>query len=390
VSAAGSVVAVAVTADAWHVFATGRGIDRPAAQIAALIDPAFLAESGWDPARVVLSPPPEHRLLGRPVCRVEGCVTTAPARCGICTSCRRRLAEHGLGEDQIASLPTAGQMRGPGSCVVPGCAREWVSSGSALCRTHLDLQQALGIGVEELCVHPQARPLPACGPCEVAACPRQRRHRDGSYCEAHQQRLRDATDRDPALDEGHWRLTEPAVGRGGQISLRGLPPLVVAQLLLGLQQRSRVDAVKTKEADLRAFCNQLRRQQVATIGDYVMAADPDGTFQALVNSLIIHARRALATPETEVTKDEWDLVVFGHSGTVSFTKITQGGCGRSPSGGQLMICPNAASVRDAAPARAWLCAITWAAWCGCRSRCGCAPTAARTSRCLAVATWKRS
>ena len=114
------------------------------------------------------------------------------------------------------------------------------------------------------------------------------------------------------------------MGRGGQVSLRGLPPLVVAQLLLGLQQRSRTGAVKTKEADLRAFCNQLRRQQVATIGDHVLAADPDGTFQALAGSLVIHARRALATPETEVFNDEWDLMVFGHSGTVSFAKLTQG------------------------------------------------------------------
>jgi hypothetical protein len=95
-------------------------------------------------------------------------------------------------------------------------------------------------------------------------------------------------------------------------------------LLFGLQQRSRIDAVKTKEADLRAFCNQLRRRQVATIGDHVLPADPDGTFQALVNSLISHARRALATPETEVLNDQWDLMVFGHSGTVSFTKLTQG------------------------------------------------------------------
>ena len=33
--------------------------------------------------------------------------------------------------------------------------------------------------------------------------------------------------------------------------------------------------------------------------------------------------RPLATPETEVSSDEWDLGVFGHSGSVSFTRITQ-------------------------------------------------------------------
>jgi hypothetical protein len=63
---------------------------------------------------------------------------------------------------------------------------------------------------------------------------------------------------------------------------------------------------------------------VATIGEYAMAADPGGTYQAMVNSLITHSCRALSTPDTEATKDQWDLVVFGHSGTLSFTEITQG------------------------------------------------------------------
>jgi integrase len=313
------------TTPARHVVATVAGIDPHTARIAALIDPEFLTEAGWDPAGLMLAPPPEHRLLGRPVCRVEGCSTTAAVRARICGSCQRRLAEHGLSAEEIALLPAREQpMRGPGSCVVGGCARGWVSSRALLCRAHLQLQQRLGLTVAQLRVHHLARPLPACGPCAVAACPRQRRHRDGLYCEAHQQRLRDARHRDPGLDERHWRAIEPAIGQGGQVSLRGLPALVVAQVLFGLQQRCRLDAVKTKQADLRAFCNELRRAQVATIGEYAMAADPGGTYQAMVNSLITHSCRALSTPDTEATKDQWDLVVFGHSGTLSFTEITQG------------------------------------------------------------------
>ena len=63
----------AVTAnEAGHVFAAAAGIDRHAARIAALIDPGFLTEAGWDPTLLLLAPPPGHRLLGRPVCRAEG------------------------------------------------------------------------------------------------------------------------------------------------------------------------------------------------------------------------------------------------------------------------------------------------------------------------------
>jgi integrase len=321
-----AVSAGAVVAGGMQVFADP-GIDRPAAAIAAVIDPAFLAEAGWDPQRRVLSLAPEHPLLGRPVCRAAGCSTSAPASSQICASCRRRLAEHGLGEDEIASLPPRGRQRsgrGPDACVVDGCRREWESASSGLCRAHAEQLRALPVAdVDEFCAHRQTRPLAPCAPCAVAACTRQRRHPDGLYCGAHQQRLRTVHARDPHLDETRWQVTEPAIGRGGEVSLRGLAPLVVAELLVGLQQRCRINAVKTDEAVLRAFCNDLLGQQVGSIADYATGDGRGLEFTGLVNCLIGHARRALSSPETEVAQDEWDLTLFGHHGTVSFTGISQ-------------------------------------------------------------------
>jgi integrase len=136
-------------------------------------------------------------------------------------------------------------------------------------------------------------------------------------------RWRTVAHADPDTDEVRWRATEPPVAVGGRISLRGLPQLVMAQVLLGLQQRCRQDGVRTKEADLRVLCDDLRRTQVRSIADYRPPQHRDPTFGALVNALVTHARRALATPETEVVTDEWDLAVFGHSGTVSFTGLSQ-------------------------------------------------------------------
>jgi integrase len=309
-----------------HVFADTR-IDRHAAAIAALIDPGFLTDAGWDPARKVLAFHPEHPLLGRPVCRAADCSTTAPAGSRICGSCRRRLAEHGLGEHEIASLPPRGRERsgrGPDACLVDGCAREWESARSELCSGHAEQRRALpGVGLEEFLTDRATRPLPPLAPCAVAACTRQRRHPDGLYCGAHQQRLRTARTRDPHLDETRWQATESAIGRGGEVSLRGLPPLVVAELLVGLQQRCRIDAVKTSDAVLRALCNDVRRRQVGSLADYIPGDDRDLEFTGLANCLIGHARRALSTPEIEVAQDEWDLTVFGHNGTVSFTGISQ-------------------------------------------------------------------
>ncbi|MDP1803904.1 MAG: site-specific integrase [Acidimicrobiales bacterium] len=295
-----------------------------AERITAMIDSAFLAEMGWDAQRLVLAPPDGHPLVIRPVCRVEGCSTTATGRARICWSCRGRLAAAGLGDDQIELLaPAERPNRSPAPCGVTGCGRERVSVTAGLCRTHADQRKAMAVAKETFLGHPGVVALPPNGPCGVVACPRQRRHPDGAYCDAHQLRLRAARRRVADLDEAHWRRTEPAVSVGGQVCLGGLAPLVLAQVLFGLQQRCRMERVQTKEGDLRAVCDDLRRRQVAGIGDYVLDEGCSLGFAGLVHSLQTYARRALASPETEVAGDEWDLALFGHSGTVSFTAISQ-------------------------------------------------------------------
>ncbi len=239
-------------------------------------------------------------------------------------SCQRRLATAGLEPDQVSALaPRPYPVRGPGECAVTGCGREQVSAPAALCRAHHEQREQLAISIGQFLAHPSAQPLPACGPCAVTACPRQRRHPDGTYCDAHQMRLRAARRADPALDERQWQAAGNAIGTGGQISLRGLPPLVIAEVLAGLQRRCRIDAVKTKEAGLRAVCDDLRRQQAASITGYRIDPGRSLAFKGLARSLAAHARRALAGPETEIHGDVWDLSLFGHRGHLDFTGISQ-------------------------------------------------------------------
>lgn len=319
-----SINTVATAADASYLFVTETSLNDAVVQLAALIEPEFLAEAGWDETIRVLYPPHDHPLLGRRVCKARGCLTTAPRKDRICASCRSRLRRAGLAETNVDLLDElARPSRGPGMCRVGGCEREWLSALSRLCSVHEYQHKSLGVSIDEFCAHPSVCPLAQNPRCQVASCPHQSRHPSGLYCEPHQQRLRSAMRKDPALDEQTWWLIEPPIGRGGQVSLRGLPLLVVAQLLLALQRRSRFDGVITKESDLRAFSNDLRRQQVSTIHDYVLPNAPDGTFQALVNSLTTHARRAVTSPENEVQRDEWDLFLFGNSGTLSFEQISQ-------------------------------------------------------------------
>ena len=89
-----------------HVLA-GVVLGGPAARLAGMLDPAFLAEAGWDPASRVLSLPAGHPLLGRTLCRADGCPATAHGTTagGLCWSCFARLRRAGMSAEQIAASP---------------------------------------------------------------------------------------------------------------------------------------------------------------------------------------------------------------------------------------------------------------------------------------------
>lgn len=295
------------------------GLD--AAAVLALVDPAFLAEAGWDAERQVLHPPAEHPLLGRPVCRVTGCFNSAHNPRQICQGCAHRIAAHGLDEEQALAQPPPRQRNKPRGCAVPGCGREWVSA--TLCVAHWRQQHdVLRLPVPQFVVDPRVHPLPACGPCAVPACTRQRVGPEATYCNAHQQRWWKARQADPSLDEQAWRHETSSATRPGEISLRGLHPMVVAQLLLGLQERTRTGR-KHFDAHLRYAVNDIRRQQVACLTAVDTTRMNSKAQRSLVHSIDEHLRRFFVDPETEKDKDIWDLTAFGGTGRVWFTQISQ-------------------------------------------------------------------
>jgi integrase len=302
-------------------------LDGPAARLAQMTDPVFLAEAGWDPAARVLSLPAAHPLLGRVLCRAGGCPATAHAATpGLCWSCFARLRRAGRSVEQIAASPRVpGPPPRPPGCLVPGCER--MSPGgrqgqrTGLCVAHSRrFRRMLGMTIARFLADPAVRPLPALGACRVAACTRRAESEHG-YCPTHYARWRAAVTADPGTGQRHWDLTEPAVSEGGLVSLRGLAPLVVAQVLFGLQQRTRGGA-KTTDVNLRGVCDTLRRQQSAAIAGCAPAAVRAGkAARSLLRALARHAGLALADPAAERDKDVWDLAVFGHPGRLSFTGI---------------------------------------------------------------------
>ena len=170
--------------------------------------------------------------------------------------------------------------------------------------------------------HADVRGLPACPPCAVPACALQRRGPHAMCCNAHQQRWWKARRDDPIVDEALWRIEGSASTRSGQTSLGGLHPLVVAQVLLGIQERTR-GGRKHFDEHLRYAVNEIRRQQVTSIVDVDTTAFTAKAQVSLVRSIVDHLRRFFVDAATERDKDIWDLTAFGSTGRAWFTDISQ-------------------------------------------------------------------
>ena len=301
-----------------------RDDDERAARLWDAVDEEFLAVMGWDPDRQVVTFPqdaPAARLDKVPGSRLRegGRSGRRTLRCLRAPAGGRRRYPFA---DFIAMPKPAQRCIGVVPCAVGGCERpaKTTARGCAM-RTTTSGRAFIGLPLEEFLAHPGVVPLASFGPCTVAACTRDRVGR-GPYCHQHAQRLRLAKKKNPGLDVEAWQRTVPAVAEGSQVSLRGLPPLVVAEVLYGVQERTRSD-IKTSHLYLRPLCDLLRatRSRVRR-GPDLGQGDParEGAGEGASPSRCAAWR---LSPETERHKDVWDLFVFGHGGSLTFTAISQ-------------------------------------------------------------------
>jgi integrase len=326
-------LAAPATTDSGPVF--GHALDGVAltgttARLAGTLEPGFLAEAGWDPVSRVLAMPAAHPLLGRRLCRIVGCPATAHGTKagGLCHQCSARLQREGWSREAISSAPELPPLPArTAGCLVPGCQR--MSPGgrqgqrTGLCQAHSRrFRRTPGMTMERFLADPRVRPLAPLGPCQVAACSRRSESEHG-YCPTHYVRWRATVTAAPGTDQRHWQLTCPAVSEAGQVSLRGLAPLAVVQVLAGIQHRVQVHGAKITDVNLRAVCDSLRRQQAVSAETADIGQVPGKPARSLLRAFARHARRAVADPGSEQLRDTWDLAVFGHPGGLSFTAISQ-------------------------------------------------------------------
>jgi hypothetical protein len=300
-------------------------LDGAAGRLARMLDSGFLDGAGWDPRTRVLSLPAQHRLLGRRVCRADGCERTVHGGLPrVCLRCFTRLTRLGMNAAEIAAAPAlpAAPPRAD-HCAVPGCQCAPTVRQAVLCQPHAKKFRLRRppLSMEQFLLDPRVRPFPPMPSCQVSACTRTA-DGAGGYCNTHYQRWRTAQQTNPGLDHRWWQARESGVAEPGQVNLRALPVLVVVQVLFGLQQRVGGGA-KITDVDLRVLCDALRRQQVASVETDEVEPVLSKPVRSLRNALSRHVRRALADPGSEQAKDTWDLAIFGHRGNLSFTGIAQ-------------------------------------------------------------------
>ncbi|WP_214353265.1 tyrosine-type recombinase/integrase [Streptomyces sp. CJ_13] len=305
------------------------GADPKVERFKARLDPQFLEETaGWDEGSRTLTIQPGQPLLAWTPCINAICSAEAILTSGLCSLCHNKWNRSKLPLDEFVGSEEAEKKKPRERCSVLNCARMWSSSVSQLCGPHRSRFRKLGLSMEEFFAHPLVKPMSPLGICGVLACSRERELTTSPYCQAHKTKWkRLVRDGEPeASDEARWTRTEaPTLTTPGVVSLLGLSPLLIAEVLFALQERIGQE-VKVSPQKLRSTVNWLRRQEFWSLMDV-----PDGERTGKKNTAAIHARllrdhviHALLDPEVERRKpDRWDARAWGHRGALVFTGISQ-------------------------------------------------------------------
>ncbi|MFI0906067.1 tyrosine-type recombinase/integrase [Streptomyces sioyaensis] len=293
------------------------------AELMAMVEPEFLSVLGWSPQVRLLFLPYDHPLLGMPVCLVSGCSLPSVAK-GLCSGCYQWWKQQG--EPPMEGFTAEGRVQrrqiGVQDCSVARCERPVYSSRTPLCVAHRDQLHRRELSLAQFLALDDVVPLPGFGWCAVAACHRKRPGTD-PYCHAHRVRWSHAVRHGQvdAGDEQHWRTTTTPITANNEVSLRGLPERLVAEVLYGLQARTQA-GFHTSQTLLRNLLNPVRELELSTL----TAVKPEELARGcrgFYNSLITFIDRARKTPESERTKDVWDGAIFGHTGRLHFTDLHQ-------------------------------------------------------------------
>lgn len=305
--------------------------DRDRETLRSLIDWPALRRLGWDHEREVFAPAAGDPVFGFAECGATGCdQVSGTNRWGLCCGCmtrwRRSSPEAGLEEFCRAAPPRAVKAAG-GLCLVCRTAgHERPAHWQGLCGSCVSTMGQRGQDVAGYIngdgEFAPAAPRLSFGCCGVAVCERWSAHREPALCETHYiSWVRKGQHTGQSLLA--WCARRRTLDYDGRTTvLRGLGERAQLEVLYGLWCRAGAER-RTAPQVMQMVVNLLWAQGSASLFDLAVdhIHDERRLFVVFTRDRI---GLALATPDTEAAKDDWDLRVFGRAGKgLHFGQIAQ-------------------------------------------------------------------
>ena len=304
------------------------------------LDVTALVARGWDPESHVFAPSPDDLLFGWAPCERSGCGRGArgPAarRFGLCELCLVNYRSRYQGQLSVTgykSKPVAREVHRELClvCRTPGHQRPAQDKG--LCSACSRLRRSRGVSVAAFVAgddrHPPAAPRPSLPLCDVVDCNQWVEYGRLGLCGRCYQRW--SRER-PSL-EGFKRAGVPArspIFDGRHACLADLPPLVEAQLLLGIQRILKL-GLRLGADSLERVARRLRDERVedvAVLSDASVLAPRDSEMFTTLRVILEAATDAMTDVESEFRRDVWHLRVLypatrQQTRVISFVEISQ-------------------------------------------------------------------
>lgn len=304
------------------------------------LDVTALVARGWDAERHVFAPSPDDPLFGWAPCERSGCARGArgPAarRLGLCELCLVNYRSRYQGQLSVTEYKRKPVRRevDRGLCLVcrtPGHQRPAQREG--LCNACSRLRRSRGVSVAVFVAgddrYPPAAPRLSLPLCDVVDCNQWVEYGRLGLCGRCYQRW--SRER-PSLD-GFKRAGVPArspIFDGRHACLAVLPPLVEAQLLLGIQRVIKL-GLRVGADSFERVARRVRDEwveDVAVLSDASVLAPRDSEMFTTLRVILEAATDAMTDVESEFQRDVWHLRVLypatrHQTRVISFVEISQ-------------------------------------------------------------------
>ncbi len=305
--------------------------DLDAQALRSLIDWPALRSLGWDDKREVFAPIASDPVFGFAECATAGCAQVGGTnRWGLCCGCVtrwHRSSPEASFEEFCRTEPPRAIKQGGALCLVCRTSgHERPAHWQGLCGSCVSTMGQRGQDVAGYIngdgEFAPAVPRLSFGCCGVAVCERWAAHRKPALCAAHYTSWV-RTGQHSGQTLAAWNARRRTLDYDGRTTvLRGLGERAQLEMLYGLWCRCLAERRTTPQV-MQMVVNLLWAQGSASLFDLAVdhIHDERRLFVVFTRDRI---SLALATPDSEAVKDDWDLRVFGRAGQgLHFGQIAQ-------------------------------------------------------------------